>query len=47
MHFKEIVTSYIESLSSEKRDDMMILHRLILSIKPDFRLFFDGKNYEF
>jgi len=42
-----LINSYFESLSSEKRDDMMILHRLILSIKPDFRLFFDDKNYEF
>jgi hypothetical protein len=42
-----LINSYFESLSSEKRDDMMILHRLILSIKPDCRLwFFEGKNEE-
>jgi hypothetical protein len=42
-----LINNYFESLSSEKRDDMMILHRLILSIKPDCRLwFFEGKNEE-
>jgi hypothetical protein len=42
-----LINTYFESLSSEKRDDMMILHRLILSIKPDCRLWFlDGKNEE-
>ena len=47
MNIKEIFTTYFESLPNEKQKDMLVLHRFILSIKPDFRLFFDDKNYEF
>lgn len=42
-----LINTYFESLSSEKREDMMVLHRLILSIKPNCQLWFlDGKNEE-
>ena len=44
---QEVINAYFESLAKEKREDMMLLHRLILSIHPDCRLWFlDGKNEE-
>ena len=44
---QELINAYFESLSSEKREDMLLLHRSILSIHPDCRLWFlDGKNEE-
>jgi hypothetical protein len=42
-----LINTYFESLPNEKQKDMLVLHRLILSIKPDCRLWFlDGKNDE-
>ena len=47
MTIQEQIKNYIASQSETKCNDMMELHRIILQIKPDSKLWFlDGKNSE-
>jgi hypothetical protein len=47
MNIQEQIKKYITSQAEPKRSDMQELHRTILQIKPDSKLWFlDGKNSE-
>ncbi|MBE2226308.1 MAG: DUF1801 domain-containing protein [Ignavibacteria bacterium] len=47
MNIKEQIKNYIESQPEAKRIDMHALHRAILQVMPECRLWFlDGKNSE-
>ena len=47
MEIQQQIENYISDLPQQKSSDMRILHRLILGIRPDCRLWFlDGKNSE-
>lgn len=47
MNIQEQITAYITSLPELKRNDMEELHRIILGIMPECKLWFlDGKNAE-
>ena len=47
MTMKALIKEYIASHPEQKRSDMQELHRMILEIKPDGKLWFlDGKNSE-
>ena len=47
MNLSEEIDAYIGSQPEPKRNDMQILHRLILEINPNAELWFlDGKNSE-
>ncbi len=47
MNVQKQIAVYITSQPEPKRSDMEALHRVILDIKPDAKLWFlDGKNEE-
>lgn len=47
MNIPEKIYDYISSQNPQKRQDLEILHQIILSINPDAQLWFlDGKNEE-
>lgn len=47
MNIQEQITEYIIGQPEQKRNDMQELHRIILEIMPDSKLWFlDGKNSE-
>src|ERR1700753_4524603 len=47
MNVQEQIDEYITSQSESKRSDMQTLHRLILQLSPECKLWFDnGKNAE-
>ena len=47
MNVQEQIKNYITSQPEPKRSDLQALHRLILEIKPECKLWFlDGKNSE-
>ncbi|WP_312076263.1 DUF1801 domain-containing protein [Chryseobacterium sp.] len=47
MNIKEQISAYISNHPIQKREDLEVLHQLILQINPDAQLWFlDGKNEE-
>ena len=47
MNVQEQINDYLASQPEPKRSDMQALHRLILEVKPECKLWFlDGKNSE-
>ncbi|HLN53671.1 MAG TPA: DUF1801 domain-containing protein [Lentimicrobium sp.] len=47
MNVQQQIDQYFDTLTETKRSDIQELHRIILQVKPDCKLwFFDGKNDE-